>query len=95
MNSCPYNDPELGVYKDTEGINELCMAIMEELGDEKLKGWCLTLLHNRDFWTKMEHRLTIFFKETIPSFVSKISRIIANVGNAIQNTNNFIEFFLK
>jgi len=58
-----------GYIRSETGVNELCMTIMEQLDEEKLKGWCITLLDNRDFWTKMSHDLQGFFKEKFPVFL--------------------------
>jgi len=66
VNSTEFDNGEW--KKDPEGVNELCFTIMKELDKDKLKGWCITLLNNRDFWTKMSHSIKGFFKDTLPKF---------------------------
>ncbi|CAF4799650.1 unnamed protein product [Rotaria sp. Silwood1] len=54
VNSIVYEDQELDIRKDIEGINELIFGMMTSLKDNKLVGWCYTVAENDTFWTTMK-----------------------------------------
>ncbi|CAF4015306.1 unnamed protein product [Rotaria sordida] len=67
VNSIVYEDQELGIRKDIEGINELIFGVMTSLKDNKLVGWCYTVAENDTFWTTMKVKLEEFFREYRPA----------------------------
>jgi hypothetical protein len=61
VNSVPYENKRLGIYKSKSGVGSLLYGIMRSLSDEKLLGWCYTLMENDGFWTKMQTEIQEFF----------------------------------
>ncbi|CAF1402016.1 unnamed protein product [Rotaria sp. Silwood1] len=66
VNSIVYEDRDLCVRKEAEGINELIFGILTSLKDDKIVAWCYTVADNESFWTKMGSKLTEFFKISQP-----------------------------
>ncbi|CAF2760293.1 unnamed protein product, partial [Rotaria sp. Silwood2] len=61
VNSVPYVNNRLGIYKPKSGVGSLLYGIMRSLNDEKLMGWCCTLMENEGFWTHMQTQIQEFF----------------------------------
>ena len=62
VNSIVYEDRDLAVRKEVEGINELIFGILRSLkDDEKAVGWCYTIADNDSFWSMMQEKLIEFF----------------------------------
>jgi len=76
VNSEPFDDGRHEV-DPIEGVNELCMAVMRELDTEKLKGWMLVCLDNRDLWTKFGHEIEAFFRDTLPRVANTLATVAA------------------
>jgi hypothetical protein len=66
VNSIIFEDEDLGVRKEVEGINELLFAITTSLKDDKLAAWCFTIADNESFWSTMGQRLLEFFEVAQP-----------------------------
>lgn len=79
VNSVVYEDRELGVRKDVEGINELLFGILKSMKDEKIVGWCFTFAENEPFWTQMKEQLMQFFESAKPV----VSKFIDDHGQEI------------
>jgi hypothetical protein len=71
VNSLVYEDRELGVRKDVEGINELIFGILTSLKDDKVAAWCYTIADNESFWSTMQARIIQFY-EVAQQVVSKL-----------------------
>ena len=61
VNSVPYVNNRLGKYKSKSGVVNLLYGIMRSLSDEKLMGWCYTLIENERFWSQMQTKIQDFF----------------------------------
>jgi GTP-binding protein EngB required for normal cell division len=57
VNSIPYVDKDLGIHRGQQGIDELILGIMTSLRDEKMIAWCMSIVRNRSFWTRQDHRI--------------------------------------
>jgi GTPase SAR1 family protein len=66
VNSILYEDRELGVRKEVEGINELIFGILTSLKDENAVGWCYTIADNESFWENMKLQLMKFYELSQP-----------------------------
>ncbi|CAF3577840.1 unnamed protein product [Rotaria sp. Silwood1] len=66
VNSIVYEDQEMGIKKEAEGINELIFGVMTSLKDHDLAGWCLTVAENNKFWTDMKIKVEEFFRASRP-----------------------------
>jgi GTPase SAR1 family protein len=66
VNSIIYEDKEMGIRKNVEGINELLFAITTSLKDDKLVAWCYTIADNESFWSTMGNKLLEFIGTTQP-----------------------------
>lgn len=66
VNSIVYEDFDLNVRKDVEGINQLIFGILTSLKDEKVAGWCYTVADNETFWETMKKQLTEFYEFSKP-----------------------------
>ncbi|CAF3512221.1 unnamed protein product [Rotaria sp. Silwood2] len=61
VNSVPYVNNRVGIYKPKSGVGTLLYGIMRSLSNEKLMGWCYTLMENEGFWTQMQTHIQEFF----------------------------------
>ncbi|CAF2723577.1 unnamed protein product [Rotaria sp. Silwood2] len=61
VNSIIFEDTDLGIRKDVEGINELIFAITTSLKDDKLVAWCYTVAENQSFWLTMRDQIVELF----------------------------------
>ena len=66
VNSILYEDRDLGVRKDPEGINEFIFGSLTTLKDDKVAAWCYTVTDNSSFWITMRTQLMDFFKVAQP-----------------------------
>ena len=66
VNSIVYEDRELGIRKDVEGINELIFAIIKSLKDDKIVAWCHAIAENQSFWLTMRDEMIKLFKIAQP-----------------------------
>ncbi|CAF1449001.1 unnamed protein product [Adineta steineri] len=66
VNSIVYEDRELNVWKEAEGINELIFGILTSLKDDKIAAWCFTISDNQSFWITMQAKIIEFFKLAQP-----------------------------
>jgi GTPase SAR1 family protein len=80
VNSIKYEDEELGIRKDVEGINELIFGITTSLKDEKRAAWCFTIADNLSFWSTMFNQISDLFeiaRPTLENFVREHGNDIA------------------
>ncbi|UJR24465.1 hypothetical protein I4U23_005840 [Adineta vaga] len=66
VNSILYEDRDLDIRKDVEGINELIFGILTSLKEEKVAAWCYTVVDNPSFWITMRTQLMEFFEIAKP-----------------------------
>jgi hypothetical protein len=66
VNSIVYEDRDLRVRKEAEGINELIFGILTSLKNENVVGWCYTIADNESFWSKMQAQLIKFYELSQP-----------------------------
>jgi hypothetical protein len=66
VNSIVYEDRDLGVRKEVEGINELIFGILTSLKDDKIVGWVYTIADNESFWSAMGEQVIKFFEIARP-----------------------------
>lgn len=83
VNSIPYEDQELNVRKDVEGINELIFGILTSLKEDKVVGWCYTIADNQSFWSMMEERLIQFYEFSQPIVKKFFEDHGKDIGNAL------------
>ena len=57
VNSIVYEDVDLNVRKEVEGINQLIFGILTSLKGEKVAAWCYTIADNQNFWETMKTKL--------------------------------------
>lgn len=63
VNSVEYIDEDFSdKVMPVQGIDELIHSIMESLNDEKLLGWCYTVLNRRTYWEKLTQNIGGFFQ---------------------------------
>ena len=67
VNSIVYEDTELGVRREVEGIHELIFGILTSLKDERAVGWCYTIVDNEPFWIAMQEQLMRFYNIAQPA----------------------------
>ena len=66
VNSIIYEDKELNIKKDIEGINELIFGILISLKDDRIAAWCYTIADNQSFWTTMQEQIIKFYHLSQP-----------------------------
>jgi GTPase SAR1 family protein len=67
VNSIVYEDTDLDIRKDVEGINELIFGILTSLKDDKIAGWVHTVVDNESFWSNMQEQLIKYFELSQPA----------------------------
>ncbi|CAF0884375.1 unnamed protein product [Adineta steineri] len=66
VNSIVYEDTELNIRKEVEGINELIFGILISLKDEDIVGWCCTIADNQSFWITMQAKIIEYYELAKP-----------------------------
>ncbi|CAF0980203.1 unnamed protein product [Adineta steineri] len=66
VNSIVYEDTELNIRKEVEGINELIFGILISLKDENIVGWCCTIADNQSFWITMQAKIIEYYELAKP-----------------------------
>ncbi|CAF1277247.1 unnamed protein product [Adineta ricciae] len=66
VNSILYEDVDLDIRKDVEGINELIFGILISLKNDQAAAWCYTVAENQSFWVAMREQLMDFFEIAKP-----------------------------
>lgn len=66
VNSIVYEDRDLGVRKDVEGVNELIFAITASLRHDKVVAWCYAIADNQSFWSMMRDNIIKLFNLCLP-----------------------------
>jgi len=66
VNSIVYEDKDMGVRKEVEGINELIFGILISLKEDQIVEWCYTVIDNESFWTTMGSKIIEFLEMSKP-----------------------------
>ncbi len=81
VNSMEYYDPDISLErKPVQGIDELIYCIMEALDQEKLLGWCNTVLYRRTFWEKISQKVNGFYSTNLPSINNLLDKNKDNIA---------------
>eukprot|EP01091_Cochliopodium_minus_P002573 TRINITY_DN12427_c0_g1_i1.p1 TRINITY_DN12427_c0_g1~~TRINITY_DN12427_c0_g1_i1.p1 ORF type:complete len:319 (-),score=67.03 TRINITY_DN12427_c0_g1_i1:105-1061(-) len=72
----PFND-KVEKY-EPQNVNQLIYGMMSGLSHDKLYGWCLTILENRNFLQKFGHKIKGLWEETLVPGILNFKESVQN-----------------